>query len=370
MTYCSAPHVGFFSSHRGSALCCQGTKHNISPLSFWNGPIQQEVRTAMANDQEHDLCKGCYMSERRGDASFRHLYNSSLGHMKQQEMPQWIDLDWSNFCNLKCVMCDASRSSTWAKETGQYTDTKHIRQTPQEHIDEVYKLSSTNLRHLNLQGGEPSMMKEYDEYLQYLIDIGASKNCEVTIVTNLTNINKIFYKRLEQFKLIKLSVSVDSYGPANNFIRYPSKFDILIRNLLWLKDTPFQVSLSVAFQVTSMFNLDSFLTWLYDIQHLYDMEGKTFDIQLQLVKDPSALHIQHAPAKLKERCIQNIKQYHKSNKRLKSATVVEVRLLHILKELHEPHITSEPFVEHVSKIAKTRGLKLQDYFPDWDSIQD
>jgi sulfatase maturation enzyme AslB (radical SAM superfamily) len=285
-------------------------------------------------------------------------------------MPQWIDLDWSNFCNLKCVMCDASRSSTWAKETGEYADTKYIRQTPQQHIDEVYKLSSTNLRYLNLQGGEPSMMKEYDDYLQYLIDIGASKNCEVTVVTNLTNINKQFYKRLEQFKLIKLGVSIDSYGPANDFIRYPSKFDILLRNMLWIKDTPLQVAVSIAFQVASMFNLDSFLVWLYDMQHLFKLEGKTLDIQLQLVTSPSALNIQHAPAKLKQRCIEQINQYLKSNKRLKSAAVLELRLLHILKELQKPHMTSKPFVEYVSKIAETRNLKIEDYFLDWADIQD
>ncbi len=370
MTSCTAPHVGFFSSHRGSALCCQSDKHNVSPLDFWNGSIQKEVRTLMANGQEHDLCKGCYNSERKGDASFRQIYNSSLGHMKQQNMPQWIDLDWSNFCNLKCVMCDASRSSTWAKETGEYTDTNYIRQTPQQHIDEVYKLSSTNLRYLNLQGGEPSMMKEYDDYLQYLIDIGASKNCEVTVVTNLTNINKQFYKRLEQFKLIKLGVSIDSYGLANNFIRYPSKFDFILRNMLWIKDTPFQVAVSVAFQVTSMFNVDTFLSWLYDMQHLYKLAGKTLDIQLQLVRSPSALHIQHAPLKLKQQCIEHIQQYHKGNKRLNSAAVLEIRLLHILKELQKPHITSQPFVDYVNKIANTRGLSLQDYLEDWELIQD
>jgi hypothetical protein len=157
---------------------------------------------------------------------------------------------------------------------------------------------------------------------------------------------------------------------ANNFIRYPSKFDFILRNMLWIKDTPFQVAVSVAFQVTSMFNVGTFLEWLYDMQHLFKLAGKTLDIQLQLVRSPSALHIQHAPLKLKQRCIEHIKQYHKGNKRLKSAAVLEIRLLHILKELQKPHITSKPFVDYVNSIANTRGLSLHDYLEDWEIIQD
>ena len=112
------------------------------------------------------------------------------------------------------------------------------------------------------------------------------------------------------------------------------------------------------------------MVWLYDMQHLFKLEGKTLDIQLQLVTSPSALNIQHAPAKLKQRCIEQINQYLKSNKRLKSAAVLELRLLHILKELQKPHMTSKPFVEYVSKIAETRNLKIEDYFLDWAGIQD
>ena len=140
--------------------------------------------------------------------------------------------------------------------------------------------------------------------------------------------------------------------------------------MLWIKDTPLQVAVSIAFQVTSMFNLDSFLVWLYDMQHLFRLAGKTLDIQLQLVKSPSALNIQHAPIKLKQRCIEHIKQYHRGNKRLKSAAVLEIRLLHILKELQKPHVTSQPFVDYVNSIANTRGLDLHNYLDDWDLIQD
>lgn len=370
MTKCKAPHVGFFSSHQGTGLCPASEPQNVSPMEFWNGSIQQEVRTAMANNQEHDLCRNCYHAERKGDASFRNIYNSQHKHLSQKDLPQWLDLDWSNFCNLKCVMCGPSRSSTWAKETGDYTETNHVRLASQRRIDEVYQLSSTNLRSLNLEGGEPSMMKEYDDYLQYLIDIGASKNCKVSIVTNLTNINKQFYKRLEDFKEIGLCVSIDAHGTANEFTRYPSKFKIIDRNLRWVAETPFGASITIAFQVTTLFNIDKFLHWLYDIQQYFEQHGKKLQIRTQLVNYPTQLHVRHAPFKLKQRCIQQIKQYQQSEKRLRSALLFEVRLLHILKQLQLPHETSQPFVDYVTKIANTRNLVLEDYLYDWSNLQD
>ena len=373
MTKCALPYMGVFSSHRGTSLCCKADKFDTRPQEFWRGTIQSEVKHMMDNNQEHDLCKGCYDTERKGLVSDRMIYNNSTRAWLQdgQGYPQWLDLDWSNFCNLKCIMCGPDRSSTWAKETNDYADTNHVRTVAQQHIDDIYNLSSTNLRFLNLQGGEPSMIKEYDHYLQHLIDIGAASNCEVTIVTNLTNINKQFYKRLENFKMIKLVLSLDAYGTVNDFVRFPSRFQITDRNFRWIAETPFQTSIDIAFGVTTMFEFDKFLTWLYDVQQHFITHNKMVEINLNIVNSPSQLHYLNAPANLKQQFVSTLEDYKKSNKRLSSAVRFEMQLMKIATQLDKhTHTSDKQFVEYVYKIADTRNIQIDQYIPSLSTMLD
>jgi sulfatase maturation enzyme AslB (radical SAM superfamily) len=373
MTKCILPYVGVFSSHRGTSLCCKAEKFDVDPLEFYNGAIQKEVRHMMDNNQEHELCKGCYDSERLGLTSDRIIHNTATKKWSGEalEYPQWLDLDWSNFCNLKCIMCGPERSSTWAKETNDYTDTDYKRQATQQHINEIYRLSSTNLRYLNLQGGEPSMIKEYDDYLQHLIDIGAAPNCEVTVVTNLTNINKQFYKRLENFKSISLGVSIDAFGTVNDFVRYPSKFRITDRNFKWIADTSFEVSIDISFITPTMFEFDKFLVWLYEVQQYFKQRGKTVQININKVEYPNQLHYLNAPKKLKEQFLYAVQQYKKGNKRLSSAVRFEISMMQIVKQLNDvPHATDKPFVDYMNAIAKTRKLNLNNYIPQLETMLD
>jgi len=373
MTKCILPYVGVFSSHRGTSLCCKSDKLPIGPLEFYNGETQQDVRRMMDDGQKHRMCRGCYYAESKGQISDRMVYNSPNNRWLGEalEYPQWLDLDWSNFCNLKCIMCNPTRSSTWAKETNAYADTNHVRRTAQQHIDDVYKLSSPNLRYINLQGGEPSMMKEYDDYLQYLIDIDVAPNCEVTVVTNLTNINKQFYKRLENFKMIKLASSIDAFGSVNDFVRYPSKFEIFNRNIKWVAAMKFEMAIQIAFQITTMFDFDKFLVWLYKMQMYFKQYNKTLEVSLQHVKEPRELEFTNAPKKLKEQFVENVQNYQRSDKRLLSAARFEMEMLKITKQLTSTaHTTDKPFVDYISKIANTRNLDISKYIPQYKTIID
>ena len=73
-------------------------------------------------------CSYCYKAEENGEPSLRQSYNASLKNiMPNSNYPVWLDLDWSNFCNLKCFMCEPTRSSTLALEQGVFTETKGVK---------------------------------------------------------------------------------------------------------------------------------------------------------------------------------------------------------------------------------------------------
>ena len=69
-----------------------------------------------------------------------------------------LDLDLSNLCNLKCVMCDSDRSSQHAKDKGL-----GVSAISREYIESLIEISN-DLRLVTIQGGEPSIMEEFAYY--------------------------------------------------------------------------------------------------------------------------------------------------------------------------------------------------------------
>ena len=109
-TKCLAPYVGFMHSHRGTSLCCVAKPYTFEgPQIFWQSSLRQKVMQQMDQGLKPNECQYCYMAEENGEPSLRQSYNSSLKGMDpHSNYPVWLDLDWSNFCNLKCFMCELS----------------------------------------------------------------------------------------------------------------------------------------------------------------------------------------------------------------------------------------------------------------------
>ncbi len=84
---------------------------------------------------------------------------------------------WRNTCNLACVYCDSSLSSTWAKELNEpiRVDEQQLAKTK-----EYVLANAPNLKNVYLAGGEPLLMKENSELLDRL-----DPSCTVRINTNL-----------------------------------------------------------------------------------------------------------------------------------------------------------------------------------------
>jgi glutamate-1-semialdehyde 2,1-aminomutase len=88
--------------------------------------------------------------------------------------------------------------------------------------------SSPSLRHVNLMGGEPTLIKDVRIMLKSLIKSGKAVKIKLSIVTNATRCDSEWMKLLAKFKRVSVVLSIDGYGDLNEYIRYGARWsDIL-----------------------------------------------------------------------------------------------------------------------------------------------
>jgi len=259
-------------------------------------------------------------------------------------------------------MCGPQRSSQWSKELGQKTLTP----LSKEQLDDLCSISH-RVKYITIQGGEPSIMPEFEYYFQYLKDHGLIKNIELDCISNLTNINNNFYSLIEYFKFVKINASVDSYDLANNYIRFPSNFKKIEQNLVCLASKNVQVNLQITLQTLSMFNFYDFLMWINEMQAKYSDKDKTLGLNISYVSNPRYLNIQNAPKKLKQKMISDIKRFKSTGASLGKNLKFNIELRNIEKSLSQnqdqKHI--DELKEYLCVLDNRRSIKITNYIPDF-----
>lgn len=355
---------GLFVSHRGQSLCCVNSdKHqDINPKQFWQSSIRQDALDKMNTDIPVKGCDICYHKEENKVTSDR-LYWNVYKSIPKKNLPTMLDLDLSNFCNLKCVMCGANRSSQHAKDEGL-----GVSAISRKYIESLLEISD-ELRLVTIQGGEPSIMEEFIYYFGALHQKGTCKNIDLQIITNLTNLNDKFLSILPYFKSVRLSISVDAYGLANDYIRWPSKFDSIEKNISKIIgiDTIKVVEIHNALNILSLFNFKDFLFWTKKIEKMFENTDKNFVFVPLKVLTPLHFSPFNAPESLKEKFFADVKSFFDvENFNKFSKTKIEIMLLckKIKDSIADP-LQLELLIKEIQRLDRERSVKIQDYIPDF-----
>ena len=366
-TYCKFAETGLFFSHRGPGFCCHPSKPfpGLTVNQWWHSEYRKQSVEKMKKGIKVKDCIGCYQMEENNEISPRMGYNKKFDLSQQKkELPKRIELDLSNFCNLKCIMCSSSRSSQWAKEEGLYTETNGIRSMSTEMLDDICKISK-ELEYLTIQGGEPSIMPEYDYYFDFLKKNNIIKNIDLFTITNLTNINTKFFEFLKNFKKVTLGVSIDSYGLSNNYIRYPSNFEQIEKNLIKISESTFDLQLNISLQILSMFNFNEFLNWLDKMTKIYKKKNKLLKIFAHKVYEPTELCVYNAPLKLKEKFIKDIDTYFLKSNELNHNHIFKKEIKNIKDRVLDKENTNINLIQFINALDQRRNIKIVDYIPNF-----
>jgi sulfatase maturation enzyme AslB (radical SAM superfamily) len=199
-------------------------------------------------------------------------------------------------------MCNPELSTNWyadAKKLGKefFPPIKSgiIRSTE---LLEEYDLSQ--LRYLKLIGGEPLM--EQDKFIKLLKRCDRSK-LKILLTTNSTIIpNEELVTLLKECETVWVNLSIDTYGPLNDFLRKGSKWENVVKVLDWFANT-FPGKTKVH-SIISIYNINNFYLLEEFINKTYPKKVKS---EWQMVDGPDWMQPANLPVPVKSKILEDLK---------------------------------------------------------------
>jgi MoaA/NifB/PqqE/SkfB family radical SAM enzyme len=204
---------------------------NVTQL--WNSKSIEPLRK---NILDYNLSGGCELCNIKLKS---HNFSSYDGRLfdqhgfsqKNQNLPTEMTLEISNTCNLECIMCTGTYSSSIRKNREKLPPLQE--QYGDEFIDSI-KESLLHLKTIRLLGGEPFLIPQYYEIIEYLI--AHNPSCRILIQTNGSVLNNRVKKIIEH-KNVQLSISIDALEKnLYEQIRKNASFDKLMEHMEYFRE--------------------------------------------------------------------------------------------------------------------------------------
>lgn len=258
------------------------TIHTHTIDQAWNSKHYQKVRLEFLEGKQPDTCVECWVQEigkngrstRTGNVELYERYVKNGFNIKnaideakanngvlKKSKPIDFQVMSGNLCNLACKMCFPRYSNSWskfyknkdinAKELKYHRNVispanlndafEHIYDWPKTvRLDNIFSNNVDDLYHINLTGGEPTLLPENIDFLEFVKTSKNLKNFELTLITNTTNINENLLKALDGFSRINLISSLDGMDDIAYIQRTPSNWSQIFKNLTRLRNFSLQ----------------------------------------------------------------------------------------------------------------------------------
>lgn len=341
------------------------------------------IRSRMLNGKKVEGCEKCYHVEEVSEVSLRksmnlwfyeYLINDNITLRKDDvihdgtdySMYGWIELfknrkpkiEWlalhaSNVCNLACRGCYSLLSSKWKKDEISLG----INPYPLHNQDlHTFGIDFNAVNFITMYGGEPLIMKQNEQLMDYLIHCN---NINKRILQYYTNAMQMpSNKTLDVWKKIRkleLLLSIDGYKELNDYFRSGSNWAIIEQNIhsyvRYSKEYNWILKTMTVISIYNVKHLNKLHNWLKGIGFSDNC------ITYNLCVVPPELDIRNLPQEYKD----SISNYYKT-----------VDLPDNIKDLVLTHLMSEPNISFIAasafskKLDKLRGqenpaLELQKY---------
>ncbi len=262
-SFCILPWVHLNVMPDSSVLpCCvspydkpYGHGNTQSLEEIWNSEKFKHLRLNMLKGELNSGCQRCYEMEKNNLSSMREEMNKFFkeefykvqetkpdGSLENMDL-KYIDIRFSNLCNLKCRGCGPALSSSWFEDykllnESQYYEKKVKAISAESPLFWQQLLNQIpNAKVIYFGGGEPLLTKEHYQVLKYLND-NQLYGIELRYNTNLSQLHYQDYKLTELWKNIKkvsLSISIDDIESRAEYFRHGTKWKASFAILRHLK---------------------------------------------------------------------------------------------------------------------------------------
>lgn len=269
---------------------------HIPDAELLNSPDLKAARKAMRQGEWPAACQRCKHNEDHGSVSSRQHYNdrfdsartmeSLLSRTKEDgtlEDPsvRFLDIRLGNVCNLTCRMCGPQASRLWARDFNAVQPPRHRipdqalkvlggnNWVKRETVAQLIEPCLPTLESIHFAGGEPLIIPELIEALTYCVESGRAGEIELSFNTNLTVLPDGVTRLWPHFRSVNLVISVDGFGKVNEYIRRPSRWADIDRNLRLVDEhyEDWKISsavVSAVFQIYNALNIHELMAYLRD----------------------------------------------------------------------------------------------------------
>lgn len=270
--YCTAPWNGVTVRENGHVRTCCVGKTSLGDLNkvtidqIVNSEALDTIRQDMMSKKSNlSNCSSCAMAETQsGLASLRQHYNRLyvIDDSNKFKLKN-LDIRWNNACNLGCMYCDQTFSSTWEDRLGSKRSA--VVKNYQDDLLQWILDHAEELEEIMLVGGEPMLMKQNYALLNRLPD-----QCKVSIITNLSyDLRSLpcLPKLLDRPREKTLwNVSLENTKDQFEYVRTGAKWDLVRSNLEFLVEHwPEIVSINFVYSMFSAFDIAETIKELHSI---------------------------------------------------------------------------------------------------------
>jgi organic radical activating enzyme len=298
----------------------------VNPSALHNTIFKKKQQKQMLEGKKPSECAYCW----RVQESSKEIYNDRITKSadywalpyKDEILkagtndvnPSYLEVSFSNVCNLKCGYCNPFVSSKYMEEIKQFgpypTSNNfnalgnrkiYLEREDNPYVDAFWKWWPNlykDLKVFRITGGEPLLSKHTFKVLDYIIQ-NPNPNLELNINSNLSVpvelienlIDKVKY--ILDNKLVKsftLFTSCEAHGNKAEYIRFGLNYNKWIENcnLVLSKLDTAKLSIMAAYNALSV---TSFIPFLEDIKKIKSQYPNRVGIDVPFVRKPDHLSV-------------------------------------------------------------------------------
>ena len=342
---CMLPWISIETSPIGTARpCClaveeitkpSGEKYSLRDSTLkeiYHSDYMQDLRKDFLAGNKPETCRRCWDEEAAGRTSKRinsrvrlkEYYNQIDWSNTDPDQLWFIDLKLGNICNLKCRICGSWSSSKWAKEEIDYSAQGHaalgMQYDKKTHLaykflqdgawpreNEMFwdnlKTLLPNIKYFEFTGGEPFLIQQHFDLLEYAVEHGYAKNIDIHYNTNGT----VFpdqHTVWSHFKHVEVAFSIDNTGSRFEYERYGAKWNEVQENLARfnsMRSGTFSTQLCLTVNIQNVYYLPEICDWV---------DTQTFDhVYFNMLHDPWHMCINRMTANAQKLVIDRLTNY-------------------------------------------------------------
>lgn len=349
-TFCSSPWYHIKITYNGEFKECRWlTDQDVPPVNvantsimkFYNHERMRKFRSDLLNGVAPNGCSDCYYQDQfgklngrkrqllksgirtdnfelttRSSPHYQHFLYSQNNNGQANYHPVDLQIDLGNTCNSACIMCYPAASSRLHsdfkklhkispvifKNPEEYSSWTHDPALVTKVVDQIIALP--NLKYIHFLGGETLYDETFYTICEQLIAAGKAKDIIIGTTTNGTLYDQRIENLIKEFQEFHLGISIESVTPLNDYIRYPGKIDVILKNIdkfLALRD---ESKLYVSMRITpNIFTVNEL-----DLMFEYLIEKNVTAESCNILSSPEMLRMELLPDDIRQNIISKLDQ--------------------------------------------------------------